>query len=78
MLGWAHNGESKAWPFPELADHGAVLEDRVGGKTVSIHYDPDVPSAELRDESGQLLPGTRAFWFAWYTFHPETLIFEAD
>ncbi len=78
VLGWAHNGESKAWPFPELADHGAVLEDRVGGKTVSIHYDPDVPSAELRDESGQLLPGTRAFWFAWYTFHPETLIFEAD
>ena len=77
VLGWTYNGESKAWPFPELADHSAVLSDRVGGKAVRIHYDPEVPSAELRDESGNLLPATRAFWFAWYTFHPHTLIFEA-
>jgi uncharacterized protein DUF3179 len=83
VLGWTHNGESKAWPFPELADQLAdhkdqVLRDEIGGKKVSIHYDPEAPSAELRDESGQLLPGTRAFWFAWYTFHPETLIFRAE
>nr|WP_291831912.1 DUF3179 domain-containing (seleno)protein [Marinobacter sp.] len=37
-----------------------------------------MPSAELRDESGTLLPATRAFWFAWYTFHPETAVFEAE
>ncbi|WP_152208118.1 DUF3179 domain-containing protein [Marinobacter changyiensis] len=78
VLGWTHNGESKAWPFPELEDYGAVLEDRVGGKAVWIHYDPEVPSAELRDESGKLLPATRAFWFAWYAFHPDTRIFAAD
>lgn len=79
VLGWTYNGESKAWPFPELADHGAgVLEDQIGGRKVSIHFDADVPSAELRDESGKLLPATRAFWFAWYTFHPETQIFETD
>ncbi|PKM04628.1 MAG: hypothetical protein CVV16_04515, partial [Gammaproteobacteria bacterium HGW-Gammaproteobacteria-6] len=78
VLGWTHNGESKAWPFPELAEHGTVLEDRVGGKVVQLHYDPEVPSAELRDDSGNLLPATRAFWFAWYTFHPDTDVFEAD
>ncbi|MDI9243680.1 DUF3179 domain-containing protein [Marinobacter sp. CHS3-4] len=78
VLGWTHNGESKVWPFPELAERDAPLEDRIGGKKVQVHYDPTVPSAELRDESGKLLPATRAFWFAWYTFHPETLIFEAD
>lgn len=78
VLGWTHNGESKVWPFPELANHGSVLEDQVGGKVVRVYYDPTVPSAELRDESGKLLPATRAFWFAWYTFHPETRIFEAD
>ena len=82
VLGWTYNGESKAWPFPELADQlgdskDQVLEDEIGGKTVSIHYDANAHSAELRDESGDLLPGTRAFWFAWYTFHPETLIFRA-
>jgi len=78
VLGWSHNGESKAWPFPELAEHGAVLEDRIGGKPVQLRYDPEVPSAELRDETGNLLPATRAFWFAWYTFHPDTEIFEAQ
>lgn len=78
VLGWSYNGESKAWPFSELAEHGTVLEDSVGGKTVTLHYDPDVPSAELRDESGTLLPAIRAFWFAWYTFNPDTLIFEAE
>ncbi|MCD1629187.1 DUF3179 domain-containing protein [Marinobacter shengliensis] len=78
VLGWNYNGESKVWPFPELAKHGTVLEDRIGGKAVTLHYDPDVPSAELRDESGILLPATRAFWFAWYTFNPDTLVFEAD
>ncbi|MEO9588609.1 MULTISPECIES: DUF3179 domain-containing protein [Marinobacter] len=79
VLGWTYNGESKAWPFPELADHGdGELEDQIGGRKVSIHFDADVPSAELRDESGKLLPATRAFWFAWYTFHPETQIFETD
>ncbi|MEQ9547054.1 MAG: DUF3179 domain-containing protein [Marinobacter sp.] len=78
VLGWTHNGESKAWPFPELANHEGVLEDRIGGKAVHVHYDPSVPSAELRDETGKLLPATRAFWFAWYTFHPETGVFEAE
>ncbi|WP_417530741.1 DUF3179 domain-containing protein [Marinobacter lipolyticus] len=78
VLGWTHNGESKAWPFPELANHDGVLEDRIGGKSVRVHYDPSVPSAELRDETGELLPATRAFWFAWYTFHPETGVFEAE
>lgn len=78
VLGWTHNGESKAWPFPELANHDGILEDRIGGKVVRVHYDPSVPSAELRDETGKLLPATRAFWFAWYTFHPETGVFEAN
>ncbi|OEY68096.1 hypothetical protein BG841_14720 [Marinobacter sp. X15-166B] len=78
VLGWTHNGQSKAWPFPELAKHEGVLTDSVGGKTVTLHYDPATPSAELRNQAGTLLPATRAFWFAWYTFHPETLIFEAD
>ena len=82
VLGWTHNGESKVWPFPELANYLAeegdqVLRDDIGGRTVSVHYDPEAPSAELRDETGALLPGTRAFWFAWYTFHPQTLIFKA-
>lgn len=77
VLGWSHNGEERAWPFPELASHGPVLEDEIGGMKVTLHYDAGTPSAELRDASGRLLPATRAFWFAWYTFHPDTGVFEA-
>jgi len=78
VLGWRHNGETKAWPFPELARHDGVLTDSIGGQAVTVHYDPATPSAELRDQEGALLPATRAFWFAWYTFHPDTGVFESD
>ena len=79
VLGWTHNGESKAWPYPELESHKErTFEDTIGGKTVKVHFDAETPSAELRDESGELLPATRSFWFAWYTFHPETDIFKSD
>ena len=78
VLGWSHNGESNAWAFAELAEHGAVREDRIGGNAVRLLYEPEVPSAELRDESGNLLPATRAFLFAWYTFHPNTDVFKAE
>jgi hypothetical protein len=60
--------------FCPLCGTGMAFNPVVDGR----HYNPDVPSAELRDESGQLLPATRAFWFAWYTFYPDTGIFEAD
>lgn len=78
VLGWRYNGETRAWPFPELARHDGVLNDSIGGKAVTVHYDPTTPSAELRDQDGTLLPATRAFWFAWYTFHPDTGVFESD
>lgn len=78
VLGWRHNGETRAWPFPELARHDDVLKDTIGGKPVTVHYDPATPTAELRDQDGRLLPATRAFWFAWYTFHPDTGVFESD
>lgn len=50
----------------------------LGGKTLTFHYDGSVPTAELRDEAGRLLPAMRAFWFAWKTFHPETEVSRAN
>lgn len=76
VLGWTHNGESKAWPFPELAKRDQPLTDEVGGKQVVVSYDASVPTAELRSASGELIPAIRAFWFAWYTFHPDAAVFE--
>ena len=79
VLGYAHNGDVMVWPFPELARSGVpTVTAEVGGQTVTVHYDPTGPSAELRDRDGRLLPGVRAFWFAWYAFHPHTRIYRAD
>jgi len=61
-----------------VAKHEGPIEDQIGGMDVILTFDPDVPSAELRTVDGTLLPATRAFWFAWYTFHPETTIFERN
>ncbi|WP_375177184.1 DUF3179 domain-containing protein [Marinobacter mobilis] len=77
VLGWQHNGEARAWPFPELAEAGAEVEDEIGGLAVVIHYDDSVPSAVLTTTEGEPLAAIRAFWFAWYTFHPETTVFSA-
>ncbi len=78
VIGLAVNGEARVWPFPELDAAITPVKDVIGGRAVTIHYDPEVPSAWVVDSSGRDLAATRAFWFAWYTFYPETTIFQAD
>jgi hypothetical protein len=34
-------------------------------------------SAFATGASGKVLPTTLLYWFAWYAFHPQTLVFEA-
>lgn len=78
VMGLELNGEARVWPFPELDSADTPVKDVIAGQTVTIHYDPDVPSAWVVDDTGQELASTRAFWFAWYTFHPETTVFRAE
>ncbi|WP_167812591.1 DUF3179 domain-containing protein [Marinobacter daqiaonensis] len=52
------------------------MRDTIGGQVVSVHYDAGVPNAWVTDSMGEELAATRAFWFAWYTFYPETTIFQ--
>jgi hypothetical protein len=37
--------------------------------TATLHDDGSVT---LEDQHGERYVGTRLFWFAWYTFHPDT------
>ncbi|WP_148861133.1 DUF3179 domain-containing protein [Marinobacter fonticola] len=78
VLGGSFKGEHKAWPFPELAKTDGTVNDRIGGEAVVIHYDATVPTARLYRASGELLPAVQAFWFAWFTFHPETDVYTHD
>ncbi len=63
--------ESGAIAYPEslLLEHGTYRHDLGGVETaVSLHDDGSV--SMLRN--GQLQTPIRLFWFAWFTFHPET------
>ncbi len=78
VIGIEVDGEFKAYPFKELSSQGlAEFIDQFAGKMFVIEWDEEAQSSSIRDETGRLLPATTGYWFAWYTFHPETDIFTA-
>lgn len=77
VLGLEIEGRYKAYPFAELAKTGRrQITDHFAGRRVSIRFDPDSASARAVDDMGRALPGVTSFWFAWYTFHPDTEVFQ--
>ena len=69
---------AKAYPFSELSRVKSPVSDRIGKKKIRIHFDEASRTAVIRDEKGKDLPTVVGFWFAWYAFHPKTLVFTAD
>lgn len=79
VLGVLAGDDAKAYPFSELAKRGeAVLQDQVGGQEVQIHWNMDAYSARAEWQEGENGEAVRAFWFAWFAFHPDGEIFRAD
>ncbi|MDZ7591175.1 MAG: DUF3179 domain-containing protein [Rubrivivax sp.] len=75
VLGLRIGGTAKAYPFSVLeraVGPAGELRDTVAGQRLRIRYDRSHGTAEAFDDSGRLLPGTMAFWFAWVAFHPDT------
>lgn len=78
VLGISINGVFKAYPFVELYKKGKHrLQDTVGGSKLEIHWDAGSSSGWVTDGNGKEHPSVIAFWFAWYAFHPKTLVFKA-
>ena len=75
VLGLVAGGQARAWPFSELALSRGVVEDRLNGQSLRIHFDRATQSARAEDPSGKPLPATVLFWFAWYAFHPDTTVY---
>ena len=66
----------KAYPFIELDKTGKqIIQDQVQGKEIRIHFNSEHRSGMIKDTSGKTLPSLISFWFAWYAFHPETLVY---
>ena len=76
VLGVSIAGHHKAYPLQLLRKHTTPLEDRVGDTRVKVLYDPEADSARVVEaQSEKALPAVVAYWFAWATFHPESLVY---
>lgn len=78
VLGVELNGNFRAYPFIELQRAGQpVLQDDIDGERLTIRWDAEHRSASAHDARGQPIAAIEGFWFAWFTFHPQTTIFKA-
>jgi hypothetical protein len=79
VLGVEVDGVYKAYPFAELfAAANNQFVDTINGRDLTISWDDAAETAYVRDENGKDFTSLIAFWFAWYTFHPETEVFTAN
>ncbi len=65
---------AKAYPFSELKKAKTPFEDKVGNQNIVVHF-KDGNYVEATDKSGNPVDSFVSYWFAWYTFRPETLVF---
>jgi hypothetical protein len=76
VLGLTIDGVHKAYPFRELRATGkSRIEDVVAGRTVTIEWHESEDYARVLDADGDELPSVIVYWFAWYAFHPLTVVF---
>jgi hypothetical protein len=79
VLGITIDRQTKAYPFKELRKHGSsTFVDIINDKPYTIHWSEEDEYARILNADGDELPSVIVYWFAWYAFHPETLVFEAD
>lgn len=77
VIGIEINGIFKAYPHEELMKSNEVVNDSIGHTTVRIQFNKKDKSGIITDVSGDELPHYTSFWFSWYAFHPNTLVYIA-
>jgi len=76
ILGLTINGMHKAYPFRELRASGkSMIEDVVAGEIVTIEWHESENYARVLNADGDEVPSVIVYWFAWYAFHPSTIVF---
>ena len=79
VLGISLKGHHKVYPFAELAKTpGSRLNDIFAGEQLTVEFDAENRDGQIKDSSGKILPSVNTFWFAWYAFHPDTLIYKSE
>ena len=79
VIGLEINGVYKAYPFVELEKQGQPrFTDTINGISITIDWDSTNQSVNLSNSEGVEIAGIQGFWFAWFAFHPDTLVFQAS
>jgi len=79
VLGITLDGQFKAYPFTELSKNNMrTFEDTFAGTSLKVHWNEQARSAYITNNKGDRLVSTTAFWFAWFTFHPDTLMYKTE
>lgn len=77
VMGITLNGKHKVYPFSELAKlKDTKLDDNFSGQALKLSFDIENRDGEIKDSNGKVLPSINTFWFAWYAFHPDAVIFK--
>lgn len=77
VIGILIGDSAKAYPFSTLATTEGEVHDTLGDQHIIVRYDARHRTGTVYDAvSGDQLPSVIAYWFAWYTFYPETAVFE--
>ncbi|MCH7742895.1 MAG: DUF3179 domain-containing protein [Proteobacteria bacterium] len=78
VIGVEINGHFKAYPYKELSKNGkAEFTDSFAGSNLKISWNEEAQSGNITNTDGKALPVISSYWFAWFTFHPETEIYTA-
>ena len=77
VIGVEFGKVKKAYPFKELEKSEKPVQDTVGGKKITIHFDERSQTATVRDDKGIEAASVVGFWFAWHAFHPDTEIYSS-
>jgi hypothetical protein len=75
VIGVDLDGTAKAYPFSELAKAKQPVHDKLNGVPIKVIFDEKSQTAVVQDDQGNEIPSVVGFWFAWFTFHPDTEIF---
>ena len=74
---WTREGRATAYPLSAFSHENRAREfkDRVGDRSVTLHYDPKAKGLRIvAADAG--VSWMYSLWFAWYAFHPKTIVFE--
>jgi hypothetical protein len=73
VLGVEVDHHAEAFPLDRLANVKAPVKTQLGGRTITVIFDPATATAGVADEKRHL-PAYTGQWFGWAAFHPNSEI----